>query len=70
MVSTRTSRWRWNTLPFINDVPPFVRGFMVIYLLVMTDNPIEPMMVIVLKYLKASGIVADGEKECFSNAAK
>jgi len=58
------------TLPFIKDVTPFVRGLIVIPLLVMADNLIEPMIARVLKYLKVSGIVADSEKECLSSAAE
>ena len=58
------------TIPFIKDVTPFVSGLIVIPLLVMADNLIEPMMVRVLKYLKVSGVVADSEKESLSSAAE
>ena len=42
------------TIPFIKDVTPFVRGLIVIPMLVMADNLIEPMMARVLTYLKTS----------------
>ena len=58
------------TMPFISDLTPFVRGLIVIPLLVMADNLIEPMMARVLKYLKISGVVADSEKERLSSAAE
>ena len=58
------------TMPFINDLTPFVRGLIVIPMLVMADNLIEPMMARVLKYLKTSGVVADSEQECLSSAAE
>jgi len=58
------------TLPFIKDATPFVRGLIVIPMLVMADNLIEPMMARVLKYLNVSGVVPDTEKECLSNAAE
>ena len=58
------------TIPFIKDVTPFVRGLIVIPLLVMADNLIEPMMARVLKYLKVSGVVTDSEKEYLSSAAE
>jgi len=58
------------TIPFIKDVTPFVRGLIVIPMLVMADNLIEPMMARVLKYLKVSGVVPDSEKECLSSAAE
>lgn len=58
------------TMPFISDLTPFVRGLIVIPLLVMADNLIEPMMARVLKYLKVSGVVADSEKEHLSSAAE
>lgn len=58
------------TIPFIKDVTPLVRGLIVIPLLVMADNLIEPMMARVLTYLKTSGVVADSEKERLHNAAE
>ena len=58
------------TIPFIKDATPFVSGLIVIPLLVMADNLIEPMMVRVLKYLKVSGVVADSEKESLISAAE
>jgi len=58
------------TIPFIKDITPFVRGLIVIPLLVMADNIIEPMMARVLKYLESSDIVADSEKECLRRAAE
>ena len=58
------------TIPFIKDVTPFVRGLIVIPLLVMADNLIEPMMARVLKYLKISGVVADSEKERLSSTGR
>lgn len=58
------------TISFIKDVTPFVRGLIVVPLLVMADNLIEPMMVRVLTYLKASGVVADSEQESLSSAAE
>jgi hypothetical protein len=58
------------TMPFIKDVTPYVRGLIVIPMLVMADNLIEPMMARVLKYLKSSGVVADSEQECLNSAAE
>ena len=58
------------TIPFIKDVTPFVRGLIVIPLLVMADNLIEPMITRVLKYLKLSGVVAESEKENLQHAAE
>ena len=58
------------TIHFIKDVTPFVRGLIVIPMLVMADNLIEPMMARVLKYLKISGVVPDSEKEYLSSAAE
>jgi hypothetical protein len=58
------------TIPFIKDVTPLVRGLIVIPMLVMADNLIEPMMTRVLNYLKVSGVVADSEKEYLSSAAE
>lgn len=58
------------TMPFIKDVTPYVRGLIVLPMLVMADNLIEPMMARVLKYLKASGIVAESENERLSSAAE
>jgi hypothetical protein len=45
------------TMPFIADAVPMVKGLVVLPLLVIADNIIEPMMARVLSYLKTSGIV-------------
>jgi hypothetical protein len=55
------------TIPFIKDTAPYVRCLIVISLLVLADNIIEPMMARVLKYMKTSGLIADSEKENFNS---
>ena len=54
------------SMPFIKDVVPYVRGLVAIPLLVMADNVIEPMMTRVVKYLRISGVVPDGEQTGFN----
>jgi len=49
------------TIPFIKDITPYVRCLIVIPLLVIADNIIEPMMERVINYLKTSGLVTDTE---------
>jgi len=49
------------TMPFVRDVLPYVRGLVVIPLLVIADNVIEPMMTRVVNYLRTSGVVPDSE---------
>ena len=56
------------TMPFVKDVVPYVRGLIVIPLLVIADNVIEPMMSRVLKYLHTSGVVPDSEQVHLDNA--
>lgn len=56
------------TIPFIKDIVPYVRGLIVIPLLVMADNVIEPMMARAVNYLQTSGIVPDSEKQDLSSA--
>jgi hypothetical protein len=58
------------TIAFVNDVVPNVRGLIVIPLLVMADNIIEPMMTRVLKYLRTSGVVPDSEHVHLENAVE
>ena len=58
------------TMPFVRDVVPYVRGLIVIPLLVMADNVIEPMMTRVVKYLRSSGIVPDSEQVQLDNAVE
>jgi hypothetical protein len=57
------------TIPFINDVSLMVRVLIVIPLLVLADNLIEPMMARVLAYFKSSGVIAASEKACLNSAA-
>ena len=56
------------TMPFVKDVIPHVRGLIVIPLLIMADNVIEPMMVKTSAYLRSSGIVPDAEQANFEKA--
>jgi hypothetical protein len=49
------------TMPFVKDVAPYVRCLVVIPLLVIADNIIEPMMARVTRYLNSSGLVPDTE---------
>lgn len=56
------------TLPFIKDVVPYVRGLIVIPLLVMADNVIEPMMIKTSSYLRTSGIIAELDMKQLENA--
>ena len=56
------------TIPFLKDVTPYIRCLVVIPLLVMADNVIEPMMARVTSYLKSSGVVPDTETEKFSDS--
>ncbi len=58
------------TIPFIKDVVPYVRGLIVIPLLVMADNVIEPMMARLISYLHNSGIVPDSENDRLKDAAE
>ena len=58
------------TIPFIKDIIPYVRCLIVIPLLVMADNVIEPMMARVINYLKTSGLVPDMEKEKLNDAVE
>lgn len=58
------------TMPFIKDVVPFVKTLIVIPLLVMTDNLIEPMMARVLSYLRTSGIVTESDQDNLRTAAE
>lgn len=51
------------TMPFIADAVPMVKGLVVLPLLVMADNVIEPMMARVLTYLRISGIVAESDQQ-------
>ena len=56
------------TIPFIQDVTPYIRCLVVIPLLVLADNVIEPMMARVMCYLKTSGLVLDKETEKLNDA--
>ncbi len=56
------------TIPFIKDVAPYIRCLVVIPLLVIADNIIEPMMARVMSYLKTSGLVPDTETEKLNDA--
>ncbi len=58
------------TMPFVEDVIPYVRGLLVIPLLVMADNVIEPMMSRIVKYLRSSGVVPDSEQGQLENAVE
>lgn len=58
------------TIPFIKDITPYVRCLIVIPLLVMVENVIEPMMARVINYTKSSGIVPDMEKEKLNDAVE
>ena len=49
-------------MPFVKDVVPYVRGLVVIPLLVMADNVIEPMMLRTMRYLRVSGLVPEAEQ--------
>ncbi|MGB5279587.1 MAG: hypothetical protein WBO73_12670 [Gammaproteobacteria bacterium] len=55
-------------MPFVKDVVPFVRMLIVIPLLIVADNVIEPMMLKTLDYLRSSGIVPVAEQENFDKA--
>jgi ABC-type iron transport system FetAB permease component len=56
------------TMPFVKDVVPYVRGLIVIPLLVMADNVIEPMMIKTSSYLRESGIVSKPDLKHMENA--
>ena len=56
------------TMPFVKDVIPHVRGLIVIPLLIMADNVIEPMMIKTSAYLRSSGIVPVAEHANFDKA--
>ena len=56
------------TIPFIKDVTPYIRCLVVIPLLVLADNIIEPMMARVMSYLKTSGLVPDTEMKRLDGA--
>ena len=56
------------TMPFVKDVIPHVRGLIVIPLLIMADNVIEPMMLKTSAYLRSSGIVPVTEQASFDKA--
>ena len=56
------------TMPFVKDVVPYVRGLIVIPLLVIADNVIEPMMIKTSSYLRASGIVPESDIRHLDNA--
>lgn len=56
------------TIPFVKDVVPYVRGLVIIPLLVMADNVIEPMMSRIVRYLRVSGIVPESEQERLHSA--
>lgn len=58
------------TIPFIKDVVPYVRGLVIIPLLVMADNVIEPMMTRIVGYLRTSGVVPESERERLDGAVK
>ena len=58
------------TMPFVKDVEPYVRGLIVIPLLVMADNVIEPMMTKIVKYLRSSGIVPKSEQVRLKNVVE
>ncbi len=58
------------TMPFVEDVIPYVRGLVVIPLLVMADNVIEPMMERVTKYLRVSGVVPDSQQAQLEKAVQ
>jgi len=58
------------TMPFIKDVVPNIRGLIVIPLLVLADNIIEPMMIRVLEYLRSSGVVPDSEHVKLENTVE
>ena len=56
------------TIPFVKDVVPYIRGLVIIPLLVMADNIIEPMMTRIVRYLRVSGIVPESEQERLNRA--
>ena len=56
------------TIPFIKDVVPYVRGLIIIPLLVIADNVIEPMMARIVKYLRTSGVVPESEHDRLNQA--
>lgn len=56
------------TIPFVKDVVPYVRGLIIIPLLVMADNIIEPMMSRIVRYLRTSGVVPESEQESLNSA--
>jgi len=58
------------TVPFLKDVVPYVRGLIVIPLLVMADDVVEPMMARTLNYLQTSSVVPGFEQERLSGAAE
>jgi len=58
------------TMPFIADALAMVKGLVVLPLLVMADNVIEPMMARVLTYLRISGIVAESDQEKLATYAE
>jgi len=58
------------SIPFIKDVVPYVHGLIVIPLLVIADNAIEPMMARILKYLKTSGVVPESEQGRLNDEAE
>jgi hypothetical protein len=56
------------TMSFVRDVIPYVRCLIVIPLLIMADNVIEPMMLKTTAYLRSSSIVPVAEQADFDNA--
>lgn len=57
-------------MPFIKDVVPHVRALIVIPLLVLADNVIEPMMTRIAEYLRVSGIVPESDEARLANAVE
>ena len=58
------------SIPFVKDVVPYVRALIVIPLLVMADNIIEPMLVKIVNYFTTSGIVPGHEQEHLKDAVE
>ncbi len=58
------------TIPFIKDVEAYVRGLIIIPMLVMADNVVEPMMGKTMLYLRSSGVVPEAEQGRMERASK
>ena len=58
------------TIPFIKDIEAYVRGLIIIPLLIMADNVVEPMMGKTMSYLRSSGVVPGEEQGSMKQASE